>query len=71
MKYAFSNGIFPIYKLFFSDNHTSLGDMIDIIIKKEPCINKIYAMKKHDPISPLKVILEHTQMAKANHVTHK
>lgn len=49
LKYAFANGILPIYKLFFIFNHDmSLGDMIDIVIKKEPCIKKLYAMKNND-----------------------
>lgn len=72
MKDAFSNGLFPIYKLFIIDNHDmSLGNMIYLIIMKEPCINKIYATKKHDRTSPSKVILEHTHTAKVNHNTHK
>lgn len=49
LKHIFTDSLLPIFKLFIIDNHViSLGDMIDILIKKEPCINKLYAMKKHD-----------------------
>lgn len=72
MKDAFSNGLLPIYKLFFIDNHDmSLDNMIDLILKKEPCITKIYAMKKHGYTSPPNIVLEHTPKAEENHVTHK
>jgi len=70
LKDAFVNGLLPIYKLFVISNHDmSLGDMIDIIIKKEPCIKKFYAMKNKD--NTQKFILEHTNRTKANNVTHK
>ena len=40
LKYNFANGLLPIYKLFIIDNYNmSLDDMIELVIKKEPCIN--------------------------------
>ena len=48
-----------------------LGAMIDLLLRKEPCINKLYAMKKHDHDSPLEFILEHTNRAEENNVTHR
>jgi len=47
----------------------SLGDIIDIVIKKEPCINKLYAMK--NKYNSHNVVLENLHRAKANTVTHK
>lgn len=44
--------------------------MIDLIIKKEPCINKLYAMRKLDHASPPKSILEHINRFEENNITH-
>ena len=64
LKDAFANGLLPIFRLFIiSHNDILLGDMIDFVIKKEPCINKIYAMKNKDHASPLKFVLENTNRA--------
>ena len=45
--------------------------MIDLVIKKESCINKNYAMKKHDHTFKPKVIFEPPSKVEANHATHK
>ena len=72
MKDDFVDGLLPIYKLFIIDNHAmNLGDMIDLMVKKEPCINKICAMKKFDHASFPKLIYEDPHKVEENHITHK
>ena len=72
LKYAFANGLLPIYKLFIISNHDmSLGDMIDIVIKKEPCIKKLYAKKNNENTHCKKSIPKYTNKIEANNVTHK
>ena len=59
-------------KYAFVDNRAMyLGDMIDLIIKKDPCTNKVYAIKKLDHTSHLKFIPKNTHKIEANHVTKK
>lgn len=54
LKEVFACGLLPIYKLYIIHNHNiSLGDMIDFVIKKETCINKICTIKNKDHASPL------------------
>lgn len=46
LKDTFASGLLPIYKLLVISNHDiSLGDMIDLVNNKAPCINKFYTMK--------------------------
>ena len=72
LKDAFLYGLSPIYKLFIISNHDmSLGDMIDIVIKKEPCIKILYAMKNNDNTHHKKLISENINRPKVNNVTHK
>ena len=48
-----------------------LSDMIELVLKKEPCIKKLYALRNVDYASPPKVIFEVTQIVEENHITHK
>lgn len=69
LKDTFTNGLLPIYNLFIISNHDmSLGDMIDIIIKKEPYIKKIYTMKNNNT---QKFIPKNTNRAEVNNITYK
>lgn len=71
LKQIFVDSIFPSYKLFVISNHDlSLGDMIDIITKKESCINKLYTMKNFEVASPIQSTTNHLKV-EANTVTHK
>jgi len=47
-----------------------LGFMIDLLLKKEPCINELYVMNKHDHFQP-KFISKLTHTVEENHITHK
>ena len=72
LKHIFLNGVFPIYKLFVIYIHDMyLGDMIEIITKKEPCIKILSAMKHVDHASLVKPITETQTKVEANHVTCK
>jgi len=49
----------------------SLGDMIEIVTKNEPCIKKLSCMKYVEHTSPAKPITENQTKVEANHVAHK
>ena len=72
LKHIFVDGLLPIYKLYVISNHDmSLGYMIDIVTKKEPCIKKLSAMKHVEHTSPAKSIIENQTKVEANHVAHE
>jgi len=45
LKYTFANALLHAYKLLVSSNRDmTLGDMMDVVFKKEPCIKKLYTI---------------------------
>jgi len=49
LKDTFMNALLPAYKLLLISNHNmTLWNMMDVVLKKEPCIKKLYAMHNNN-----------------------
>jgi len=45
LKDTFVNDLFPIYKLLvISNHHMTLGEMLDVVLKKEVSVEKLYVI---------------------------
>jgi len=73
LKDTFANALFPIYKLLVISNcNIKLGEILDVVLKKEASVKNLYAMR-NKPVTYKKKIQtsKNDKKNEVNNVDHK